>query len=67
MSPYEIVQRVQSSGLYLGCWGTPEGAEATFTRREFVRKAQERGLITAEEASALRIAWAGCFDFALDD
>jgi hypothetical protein len=67
MKTNEIVQRVQAAGLGLGCWGIPDGCEATFTRREFVRKATERGLITEDEADALRRAWTSVYDFALDD
>jgi NADH:ubiquinone oxidoreductase subunit F (NADH-binding) len=63
----EIIRRVQSAGLGLGVWGLPEGVDHTFTRREFVDKALKRGLITADEAEALRRAWTSVYDFALDD
>jgi diketogulonate reductase-like aldo/keto reductase len=67
MKTSEIIQRVQAAALGLGCWGIPDGCEATFTRREFVDKALKRGLITADEAEALRRAWTSVYDFALDD
>lgn len=63
----EIIDRVQATGLYLGCWGIPKDAEHTFTRGDFFEKAVARGLLTSDEQEFLRGQWATLWRWDLSD
>ena len=68
----EILQKLRTEllekhNVALGCWGIPEGAQYTFTRREWLETAKKHGIGTSEELRELGFYWAGLLDRDLSD
>lgn len=53
--------------IALGCWGIPEGATYTFTRRAFYGLARDKGVMTPEEHDSLARALASIWEYDLSD
>jgi len=56
---HAIVKRIQdTSNLHLGVWDCPKDKKHTFTRQEFIHKAEEAGLLEKAEVAFLQSYWA---------
>lgn len=58
---------LEVANIGFGCWGIPEGAKPTFTRREWIKAAKDHNVGTPEELKRITWYYAGLLDRDLSD
>lgn len=62
-----IIDRAKLIGLWLGVWDCPDGMQKTFSRAEFIHKAEALSILQGDDKLFLVRLWAGCLHRDLSD